>query len=567
MGELTGLLPAGWPYDQPRWGLQGGSGVGCPAGVCSRYRWVIRQRWRAGTGVKVTGEGLQRRTFLGAAATAGVAAVIGTTAGCAAEPASLRTAADARRRASPPAVSERDLPGDPDFWVSSVGPVDAIGGYTSQVSILPGQDFALHVSTTGSSFRVSAYRVGWYRGAQARLVWRSGEIRGRRQDEASFASATRTVFTRWEPTLTVATVGWPEGAYLLRLDASNGHQRYVPVVVRSADGAGKAIIVHAPETWQAYNLWGGYDLYQGEDGSYGTRSLEVSFNRPYDGDGAGRFMVYERAFVVLAERTGIPLAYTTGRDIERDPAVLRGATAIYTLGHDEYWTPQRRAAITRARDAGSNVAFMGANTCYRRIRLAPAADGTADRTVICYKTDVEQDPMSSADPAMATTDYRLPPTPDPESSLTGVIYEGYPVDAPYVIHQPDHWLYGGTGVRKGQSFGHLVGVEFDRVNLGYPTPRPIEVLAHSPVVCQGQPGYSDTAYYTTSSGAGVFASGTMRWVESMMAGDRGDGDDHHISVATRRFVTRVNTNLLLAFARGPAREHYPPAQDNLGTLA
>ena len=55
----------------------------------------------------------------------------------------------------------------------------------------------------------------------------------------------------------------------------------------------------------------------------------------------------------------------------------------------------------------------------------------------------------------------------------------------------------------------------------------------------------------------MFASGTMRWVESMMAGRRGDGADHHISAAAGRFVTRVNTNLLLAFARGPAREHYP----------
>ena len=512
--------------------------------------------------MKVTGEGLQRRTFLGAAA-----AAIGTAAGCSAEgTARPRPAVSGPRRARHTTVPERDLPGDPDFWVTSVGPAEAIEGYTDQVSVRPGQDFTLHVSTTASSFRVSAYRVGWYRGAQARLMWRSGEIRGRRQQEVSFASATRTVATRWAPALTVPTGGWPEGAYLLRLDASHGHQRYVPLVVRSADGAGKTVIVHAPETWQAYNLWGGYDLYQGEDGSYGTRSLQVSFDRPYDGDGAVRFMTYERAFVVLAERTGISLAYTTGMDIERDPSVLWGATAIFTLGHDEYWTPQRRAAITRARNAGTNVAFLGANTCYRRIRLAPGADGPADRTVICYKTDVGQDPMYSTDPALATTDYRLPPAPDPESSLTGVIYEGYPVDAPYVIHQPDHWLYAGTGVRKGQSFEHLVGVEFDRVNLGYPTPRPIQVLAHSPVVCEGLPDYSDTAYYTTSSGAGVFASGTMRWVESMMAGRRGDGADHHISAAAGRFATRVNTNLLLGFARGPAHEFYPPAQDNLSTL-
>ncbi len=511
---------------------------------------------------KNASEGPRRRTFLGAAAAVAIGVAAAGTADDASRPRPAARSPQAsprpRPRVHPPAVAENARPGDPDFWLRSAGPPDAIEGYADQVSVPPGEPFTLHVSTTGASFRVSAYRVGWYRGAQARLVWRSGEIRGRRQPGASFASATRTVSTRWEPVVTVATGGWPEGAYLLRLDASNGHQRFVPLVVRSAAGAGKTVLVHAPETWQAYNLWGGYSLYQGEDGSYGTRSLEVSFNRPYEEDGASRFMIYERAFVVLAERTGIPLAYTTGPDIERDPAVLRGATAIYTLGHDEYWTPQRRAAITRARDAGTNVAFLGANTCYRRIRLTSAA-----RTVVCYKSDVGRDPMYSADPSLATTDYRLPPAPDPESSLTGVSYEGYPVDAPYVVHQPDHWLYAGTGARRGQSFPHLVGVEFDRVDLSYPTPRPIEVLAHSPVTCEGRPDYSDTAYYTTPGGAGVFASGTMRWVESMMAGHGGDGDDHHISAAAARFVTQVNTNLLLGFARGPAREHYPPARDNL----
>ncbi len=505
------------------------------------------------------GEGLHRRAFLGVA----TAAAIGAAAGCSADSATGAAGKSGTGKAAPKTVSaERDLAGDPWFWADSVGPVDAIQGYTDEISVLPGESFTLHTSTTGSSFQVFAFRVGWYHGDQARLVWRSGEIRGRRQGEAAFASATRTVSTDWEPTLTVSTSGWPEGAYLLRLDADNGHQRYVPMVVRSADGAGKTVIVHAAETWQAYNLWGGYNLYQGEDGSYGTRSYEVSFNRPYDGNGAVKFMVYERAFVVLAERTGIPLAYTTGADIERDPGMLRGATAIYTLGHDEYWTPGRRAAITQARDAGSNVAFVGANTCFRRIRLA-----AANRSVICYRSDVAQDPVYSSDPALATADYRVPPHPDPESSLTGVIYEGYPVDAPYVIHQPGHWLFAGTGARKGQSFEHLVGVEFDRVHLGYPTPRPIEILAHSPVVNGGQPDFSDTAYYTTSSGAGVFASGTMRWVESMMAGHRGDGNDHDISPAAGRFVTQVNTNLLRAFSRGPAREHYPPAADNADALA
>ena len=120
----------------------------------------------------------------------------------------------------------------------------------------------------------------------------------------------------------------------------------------------------------------------------------MSFSRPYEGDGASRFMIYERAFVVLAERTRIPLAYTTGPDIERDPAVLRGATAIYTLGHDEYWTPQRRAAVTQARDARHQRGVPG-----REHLLPPdqARPGTpACPSVICYKSDVGQDPMYSS---------------------------------------------------------------------------------------------------------------------------------------------------------------------------
>jgi hypothetical protein len=58
----------------------------------------------------------------------------------------------------------------------------------------------------------------------------------------------------------------------------------------------------------------------------------------------------------------------------------------------------------------------------------------------------------------------------------------------------------------------------------------------------------------------------MRWVESMMAGKRGDGNDHNISPQAGDFVTKVNTNLLIAFAKGPAREHYPPAKDNMHTV-
>lgn len=499
--------------------------------------------------------GLDRRGLLGAVAGGALGAAALAIAGC-------DTAADRSRTRVTGVLPTGAARGtaDADWRIHRTGAPEAIEGYCDKVSVVPGEEFGLYVSTLAPGFRAAAFRVGWYGGKQAALIWESDRIRGERRAGSEQLDATRTVRAGWERGLTVRTEGWPEGAYLLRLDAEDGSQRYVPLVVRSTTAVGRTLIMHAPATWQAYNAWGG--LYRGGDGSYATRSRMVSFDRPYDGNGAEKFLVYERAAVVLAERLGIPLAYTTGIDVHRSPSVLRGATTAVALGHDEYWTPEQRRSVTQARDAGTNLAFLGANTCFRRIRLQAGPLG-ADRTVVCYKSDYPADPYLAQHPTMPTTDFRSPPAPDPESSLTGVLYDGYPVDAPYVVESPDHWLFAGTGVARGDSFDHLVGAEYDRVDTGYPLPGPLEIVAHSPVVCEGRQTHSDSAYYTAPSGAGVFASGTMRWVEALMAGAGQDGRDHGMDARTRTFVTRATENVLHAFAEGPAATTRPAPRDNV----
>lgn len=527
---------------------------------------------------------LDRRHFLAgtAAGAAGIATAALSACDSAAVPATVPTAPAVESAES--IERERQRPGSPGWRIRSQGPSDAVQGFADRVSVLPGEEFGLYVSTAAPGFRVSAYRIGWYGGAQARRVWRSDRVAGRVQRGPRLIAATRTVRADWERTLRVRTDGWPEGAYLLRLDAEHGHQRYVPLIVRSASARDRTVLMHAPATWQAYNLWGGYSLYQGQDGAYGTRSLAVSFDRPYDKNGAEKFMVYERAVVVLAERLGLPLAYTTGVDVHAAPSVLDGATAVVTLGHDEYWTPEQRRYLTRARDAGTNLAFLGANTCFRRIRLeregtagpspertartaattsTTATTSTALRTVVCYKTDYHDDPYLVDHPSMATTDFRQPPAADPESSLTGVLYEGFPTDAAYVVHSAGHWVFEGTGVKRGDAFAHLVGVEYDRVTPDAPTPAPIEIVAHSPLVCNGRKSHSDSAYYTAPSGAGVYASGTMRWVEGLMAGTRENGRNHGMDARTGAFVTRTTENVLRAFAEGPAAKTRPAPRDNV----
>jgi hypothetical protein len=504
-----------------------------------------------------------RRRVIALTAAAAAAAPVAAVSACSTPGSNASASHAAGRKLSSrrPPVSENSLPGDPGWAIKHEGAPNAMVGYAAEASVLPGQPITLFASTTARSFRVSAFRMGWYQGDLARLVWQSASIPGHQQGAATVTADTRTVQTDWGPSRTIPTDDWPAGAYLLRMDSEAGAQRYVPVTVRSASTTGKTVIKNCTATWQAYNTWGGYNLYNGPGGAadYANRSLAVSLDRPYDASGAYMFLWHERKFIALAERSGLPLAYETSMDIAADPGVLDGASALFSLGHDEYWSPPERANVTAARNAGVNIAFLGANCCFRRTRLASTGLGER-RLVICYKTSYQQDPMYGINNALVTSDWREPPDPDPESSLIGTLYESNPVDAEYVVATPDAWMFRGTGVSKGTTFTGLVGIEYDRVNPDSPIERPIQILAHSPLTCRGVNSYADSAYYTHGSGAAVFNTGTMRWVASM-----GGLREFGLDARTAAFTRKVTANVLHAFADGPAASKYP-AQDNLDAM-
>jgi hypothetical protein len=503
-----------------------------------------------------------RRAFLGrAAAAAAVPAAVaaGVKLASGSSPAKPTSTGGHQRTPHRSVVAENSLPGDKHWWIKNLASNDnTIGGFTGQASVLPGETIDLYVSTEAREFKATAFRMGWYGGDLARQVWTSKTMRGYYQRRPHFIGETRTIQAHWDVSLQVPTDDWPEGAYLFRLDTDLG-QRYVPVTVRSASTKGKVVLKQAVPTWHAYNTYHDYDLYLGP-GGYDDRSYVVSFDRPISYDGAYLFMVYERKLINLAEKLGLPLAYLTAMDIASDEHSLDGASALVSPGHDEYWSPPERAIVTAARDSGVNLAFLGANAMFRRTRLQPSPLG-ANRQVVCYKTSYQLDPMYGKDNSLVTSDWREPPDPDPESKVIGTIYEGFPTSASYIVHEPDAWVFRGTGVSEGTSFPALVGIEYDRVNPAYPVERPIQIVAHSPLSCEGASSYSDSAYYTHNGGAGVFNVGTMRWVEAMAPPLYNWG----LTKAAERFTKRVTANVLTAFADGPAAHKYP-AHDNLASM-
>jgi hypothetical protein len=511
--------------------------------------------------------------------TAVLAASIVCTSACTASPAwqtpmgpaaSPELPADAARASVPPAAAGQSSPrvarrtvlraapdglrGTSRWRLARPASGRQIEGFADPISVTPGGTVRFMVSTSAPTFRAYAYRIGGYRGADGRLVWASAATTGVQQPPPVLLASTRTVVARWSASLTVSTSGWPAGFYLVKLAASTGYQAYIPFTVRSPRARGRIVLAVPNIDWEAYNTWGGFDLYQGPPGGY--RGWAVSFDRPNPPPGADQFLYNVLPTVVLAEHLGLPLAYETDVDVATRPNLLRGAVGYVSVGHDEYWTVPERRYVTRARDAGTNLAFLSSNSLYWRVRLGSTASGP-DRLVVGYKDDASTyDPMRYSRPELATGRWRDAPRADPENSLTGSLYECYPVDEPYRVSSPRWWGFRGTGVRAGSELPHLVGDEADRVYPVPSTPRPLQVLSYVPYDCGGVPTSSESSYYTTPSGAGVIDFGTQRWTCALRYGCAG------IPAADSRFVRRVTANVLRAFVSGPVGIRHP-AHDNV----
>lgn len=423
-----------------------------------------------------------------------------------------------------------------------------VEAYTTASSAGSGTPVGLRVSTGARRYRVAAYRIGAYRHGDGDLVWQSRPQRGHRQPAALLGDVRRrTVVAPWATSLEVATTSWTPGLYVFKVVTDSGWQTQVPYVVRSTTSAGRTALVFPVTTWQAYNDWGGRSLYVGP--ATDRRSWAVSFDRPYPAPGAGEMRFSAVPVVVAAERLGIPLAYLTDVDVSEDRSALSGARSYVSVGHDEYWSAAMRAHVSAARASGTNLAFLGANTMYWRVRLEQGG-----RIVVGYRTDASQDP---APRQRRTGLWRESRGTAPENELTGMQYECFPVDTAFTVASPRWWGFAGTGVHHGESFAHLVGIEADRVYPVPSTPRPLQVLANQPYSCRGVGTSAQATYYTAASGAGVLDVGTLQWTCALV-------DRCLAPVPTRavRFVRSVTATVLRDFARGPAGRRHP-AHDNV----
>ena len=439
--------------------------------------------------------------------------------------------------------------------------------YLGAASVGPGEPLSLRARGSGT-VSVEWYRLGWYGGAGARLLRTDRGVKLRQQPRPTVDPTTGLVEAHWDPVLqTTAPTGVNSGMLLAVVrDAHGTAIASAPVVLRpdpTNTRRAPILFVSAASTWQAYNQWGGTDLY----GNYGHhpitvtqnhRAAQVSFDRPYYLDsGAGYLRRWELQFIRWAERSGRDIEYVADIDLERNPAFVTGRRLIVFAGHPEYWSRPMRTTIEAAVAQGINVAFITGNEVYWQMRIEDGPAGPASR-ITSYKSRTA-DPITPTHPELTTCRWREAPVNDPEAPLVGQMY-GAIVNrvADWIVTGSSHWLYEGTGLRDGDAIANLVGQEFDTFfpDLAQPgtvllASSPVEVKLRDPL----DPGAAmnvhthNATMYTAQSGATVFAAGTFQW--SWALDDYGRRSYLGVRTPVDDRVARMTRNLFDRLGDGP----------------
>jgi hypothetical protein len=454
-------------------------------------------------------------------------------------------------------VLENQLTGNPrSEWDLSRPGSTNIEGFATDISVNHGQTVSFKIDTNSTNYRVDIYRLGYYGGMGARKV-------------ATLQHQSPTAINQPAPIVDPTTGevdagNWKvtdswnipsdavSGVYIAKLVREDGTfgENQIPFIVRDDSSHSDVVFQTSDETWQAYNGWGGANLYGGNGPSTSPGTIgaayAVSYNRPITTrDGGGTFsgpqdylFGAEYGQLQWMEQQGYDISYIAGLDTDRFGSLLLNHKVFTSTGHDEYWSGAQRANVEAARAAGVSLAFFSGNEVYWKTRLAPSIDGTAtaNRTLVSYK---ETRADAKIDPSTQWTgtwrDPRFSPPSDggrPENALTGTEFavDSYRTDAitiPYADTQLRFWrntAVANTAVGGTASLvQNLLGYEWDSspdngfrpaglIDLSSTTLSvSTKLLDYGQNTGNGTVTHNLTLYRDPTSGALVFGAGTVFW--------------------------------------------------------
>jgi hypothetical protein len=466
-------------------------------------------------------------------------------------------------------IQENDKPGTTAWEIH--GSHGGISGFAGQVYAQAGQRVTLYVNTTGPSFRAQAFRMGYYQGKGARLIWTSAQETGKAQPACPLTAGVNMVSCdNWSPSLTfTVTKAFVQGDYLIKLTGPGNRQSYVPLTIWDPASTATYVIKNDVFTWQAWNYYGGYDYYQGLGSCppdvypVCNRARVVSYDRPYAAEnGSGNFLGLEYPLVRWAEQHGLDVTYATDLTVQEHPGYLLRHKVLLSLGHDECWSLDERLAAVNAYGHGVNIVFFAASPVLRHVRTQASPLGPA-RELVDYR-DSAADPLDGQGNPLQVTgnEWSNPPSSWPEYDFVGDTYAGFlepGLHVGFTVADASAWVFAGTGLRDGEVIPGVVASDVDKFDLAYGQPADDQILGHSPIPANlGQTSigafFSDMTYYTDAAGgAGVLDTGTNNWIPALA----GRSGCHPGGICEAAMVQRITGNVLRLFGQGPAARLRP----------
>ncbi|MBA4496022.1 N,N-dimethylformamidase beta subunit family domain-containing protein [Paenactinomyces guangxiensis] len=394
-----------------------------------------------------------------------------------------------------------------DQWKITKPGRSNLQGYASKISVQPNEWITFFVHSL-RPYRMEIYRMGYYEGLGGALM---EKFYGFREMKQNLTPDPDTRGCSWEVSFTYQIPPhWPSGFYLNKLVDEKGNESYIPFVVREARPAADFAVLLATHTYHAYNNWGGRSLYT-YNSKNGKQSARVSYNRPFrDYYGAGLFFQFEYNIIRWLEKEGYSLTYITDMDVHNGILEQSDIKTLLIAGHSEYWSMEMRESVERLSASKINLAVFSANVAYWQVRMDPDEEGNPNRVITSYKQfATKKDPYRFKDKRLVTCRWRERPVTMPEDRMFGIMYSGIPdATVPMVVSNPDHWLYEGTGLKRGDQIQGVVGGEVDSYLGKIPG---VEVIAHSPVIVYGKTRFANVVWYQKPEGGKVFAVGTFYW--------------------------------------------------------
>jgi hypothetical protein len=408
------------------------------------------------------------------------------------------------------------LPPEGYAWPLSAAPGETITIYASG-RMQPTAEILRHVRSGDVIVGVSIGSVSFVSSVHTNLPmpWRNG--------------------AGWPPTFDVhiPMTGWPSGIYSVRLRSLlTAEEFHVTFIVKSRFNCSGIAMLSNINTWNAYNRWGGKSKYDG--------AALTSFMRPNPGaspvglwttnnvnDHTARGEVFLLSWL---EENGYHVDLFT--DIDFHNGIPPGYRKLILSTHPEYWTDGMYDRLESFLNQGGSLIYLAGNGLFER------GTYTNVQQQMIFRNGVEADDHDLDLRGFSSFRY----LGRHERSVLGVATsncDNHPPFRGYEVVLPDHFLFRGLGVQRGQLFGTAgVGASGDEIDTmcdsfanglpcqitippgGIPPsslPSGIVLLARAPnqgTNCVEGVG-ADMTFYRHPGGGFVFSAGSIAFGHSL----------------------------------------------------